>query len=102
MSEFLDPRSDIVFKEIFMDHQAILKSFLNSVLLFKSESEWIANLCVVPPEEMPQLHTLKDTCVDVNCFDASGRHFVVEMQMNGTTAFVRCRDFAHAHERPDL
>jgi predicted transposase/invertase (TIGR01784 family) len=88
MGEYLDPRSDIVFKRIFMDHPEILKSFLNAVLPFEVESQCIVDLAVLPAEQTPESQILKDSYVDVKCVDGTGRHFVVEMQMNWTNAFI--------------
>jgi predicted transposase/invertase (TIGR01784 family) len=88
MAEYLDPRSEIVFKKIFMDHPLILRSFLNAVLPFETEQEQIVEIAVLPPEQPPDLHVLKDSYVDVKCRDGNGRQFIVEMQMIWTQAFM--------------
>ncbi|MCU0779986.1 MAG: Rpn family recombination-promoting nuclease/putative transposase [Akkermansiaceae bacterium] len=41
MSRFLDPRSDIVFKRIFGEHPEILRDFLNNLLPFEDDREFI-------------------------------------------------------------
>ena len=44
MSQYLDPKADVVFKKIFGDHPHLLISFLNAVLPFKSDDELIVEM----------------------------------------------------------
>ena len=46
-------------------------------------------LSILTPEQVPQLPLLKHSIVDVRCRDQQGRHFIVEMQMNWTSAFLQ-------------
>jgi len=89
MTRFLDPRSDIVFKRIFGEHPEILCEFLNGVLPFEDESEFIVSLEYLPGEQVPDIPLIKNSIVDVRCKDASGRQFIVEMQMAWTNAFLQ-------------
>lgn len=89
MTRFLDPRSDIVFKRIFGEHPEILRDFLNGVLPFEDESQFIAELNYLPSEQVPDIPVIKNSIVDVRCKDAAGRQFIVEMQMEWTTAFLQ-------------
>jgi len=89
MTRFLDPRSDIVFKRIFGEHPEILREFLNGVLPFEDESEFIVSLEYLPGEQVPDIPLIKNSIVDVRCKDASGRQFIVEMQMAWTNAFLQ-------------
>ncbi|KAB2637932.1 MAG: hypothetical protein DVB25_08970, partial [Verrucomicrobia bacterium] len=89
MTRFLDPRSDMVFKRIFGEHPEILREFLNGVLPFESESEFIVSLEYLPGEQVPDIPLIKNSIVDVRCKDASGRQFIVEMQMAWTNAFLQ-------------
>jgi predicted transposase/invertase (TIGR01784 family) len=89
MSRFLDPRSDIVFKRIFGEHPEILRDFLNGLLPFEDESEFIVSLDYLPGEQAPDIPLFKNTIVDVRCKDARGRQFIVEMQMAWTRAFLQ-------------
>ena len=89
MTRFLDPRSDIVFKRIFGEHPEILREFLNGVLPFENESEFIVSLEYLPGEQVPDIPLIKNSIVDVRCKDASGRQFIVEMQMAWTNAFLQ-------------
>ena len=89
MTRFLDPRSDIVFKRIFGEHPEILREFLNGVLPFENEIEFIVSLEYLPGEQVPDIPLIKNSIVDVRCKDASGRQFIVEMQMAWTNAFLQ-------------
>jgi len=89
MTHFLDPRCDIVFKRIFGEHPEILREFLNGVLPFENESEFIVSLEYLPGELVPDIPLIKNSIVDVRCKDASGRQFIVEMQMAWTNAFLQ-------------
>jgi predicted transposase/invertase (TIGR01784 family) len=85
-SRFLDPKSGIVFKKIFGQHPHLAKSFLNGVLPIESPIEDIEYL---PTEQVPTIPVLKNTIVDVKCKDEQGRIFIVEMQLQWTTHFMK-------------
>jgi predicted transposase/invertase (TIGR01784 family) len=85
---YLDPKNDIVFKRIFGEHAHILRSFLNALLPL-SDDEKIVSLEYLPAEQAPQIPPLKNSIVDVRCKDKQGRQFIVEMQMNWTSAFLQ-------------
>jgi predicted transposase/invertase (TIGR01784 family) len=89
MTRFLDPRTDIVFKRIFGEHPEILREFLNGVLPFENESEFITELEYLPGEQVPDIPLFKNSIVDVRCKDGNGRQFIVEMQMAWTNAFLQ-------------
>jgi len=89
MSRFLDPRSDIVFKRIFGEHPDILRDFLNGLLPFENERQFIVSLEYLPSEQVPDIPLIKNSVVDVRCMDAAGRQFIVEMQMAWTNAFLQ-------------
>jgi len=84
--KFLDPKNDVIFKKIFGQHPEILRSFLNSMLPLK-EGQEIVELSYLSQEMLPETYLEKFTSVDVRCIDNTGRQFLVEMQMNWTTAF---------------
>ena len=84
--KYLDPKNDVIFKKIFGQHPNILMSFLNSMLPLP-EGQEIVELEYVSPEMIPETFLEKFTSVDVRCKDKNGRQFLVEMQMNWTTAF---------------
>lgn len=84
--KYLDPKNDVIFKKIFGQHPEILISFLNSMLPLPNGQQ-IVELEYLSPEMLPETFLEKFTVVDVRCKDQYGRQFLVEMQMNWTTAF---------------
>jgi predicted transposase/invertase (TIGR01784 family) len=88
MTRYLDPKNDLVFKRVFGEHPAILRSLLNALLPLPVDGQ-IVSLEYLPTEQVPLLPLLKRTIVDVRCKDQSGRQFIVEMQMNWTAAFMQ-------------
>jgi len=85
---YLDPKNDIVFKRIFGEHPLILRSFLNALLPLPPDGQ-IVSLEYLPADQVPQLPLLKHSIVDVRCRDEQGRQFIVEMQINWTSAFLQ-------------
>lgn len=86
MSRYLDPKADVVFKKIFGDHPHLLKSFLNAVLPLPPDRP-IVELWYLSSEQTPKIPALKKTIADVRCVDATGRTFIVEMQIEWTESF---------------
>jgi predicted transposase/invertase (TIGR01784 family) len=87
-ARFLDPKSDLVFKKIFGEKQELTISFLNSILPL-SEGHLIESVSYLPTEQTPRIPVMKNTIVDVKCTDQSGRIFIVEMQFNWSTNFMK-------------
>ena len=83
---YLDPKNDLTFKKVFGEHPHLLRSFLNALLPLGPDQQ-IVSLEYLTPELIPQIPMLKNSTVDVRCVDASGRHFLVEMQMLWTESF---------------
>ncbi len=88
MSQYLDPKADVVFKKVFADHPHLLKSFLNAVLPLPAEAQ-IESLSCLPAEQIPDIPLFKRTIVDVKCQDTQGRFFIVEMQMEWVNGFMQ-------------
>ena len=88
MARYLDPKNDLVFKKIFGHHPELLKSFLNAILPLPQDCV-IERLTYLTPESVPELAALKYSIVDVRCFDNQGRHFIVEMQLQWTSDFIK-------------
>ena len=88
--KYLDPKNDLIFKKVFGEHPDILRSFLNSMLPL-AEGQEIVELEYLSPEMIPETFLEKFTAVDVRCKDNHGRQFLIEMQMNWTTAFKQRR-----------
>ena len=87
---FADPKTDFVFKRIFgaKDHKRLLIELLNAFLELDEEHR-IVDLEYLTPEQHVPIDELKLSLVDVKCFDTSGRHYVVEMQVLNVEGFEK-------------
>lgn len=81
MKRYLDPKADLTFKKVFGEHPDLVISFLNALLPFEKEEEYITEVEYLPSELVPDNPIRKDSIVDVRCKDKCGRQFLVEMQM---------------------
>ena len=86
MAKYLDPKADLTFKKIFGEHKHLVISLLNALLPF-SEEQKITEIEYLPSELTPDNPMRKNSIVDVRCKAIDGRQFIVEMQMEWTTAF---------------
>jgi len=87
---FADPKTDFVFKRIFGTevHKRLLIELLNALLELDDEHR-IVDLKYLTPEQHVPVDELKLSLVDVKCFDQSGRHYVVEMQVLNVEGFEK-------------
>src|SRR6185436_4560027 len=87
---FADPKTDFVFKRIFGSevHKPLLIELLNALLELEG-SHRIVDLKYLSPEQRVPVVELKMSVVDVKCFDQSGRHYVVEMQVLNVEGFEK-------------
>ena len=83
---YLDPKNDLVFKKVFGGHSNILLSLLNALLPLE-EGQKIKSIEYLPFELVPEISIVKNSIVDVRCYDNFGRQFIVEMQMLWTDSF---------------
>lgn len=81
MNRYLDPKADLTFKKVFGEHPDLVISFLNVLLPFEKEEEYITEVKYLPSELVPDNPIRKDSIVDVRCKDKCGRQFLVEMRM---------------------
>jgi len=86
MAKYLDPKADLTFKKIFGEHKNLVISLLNALLPF-DEKQKITEIEYLPSELTPDNPMRKNSIVDVRCKSIDGRQFIVEMQMEWTTAF---------------
>ena len=84
---YLDPKNDLVFKKVFGQHAHILTSFLNALLPLDPD-QVITSIEYLPAEMVPEIPLVKNSIVDVRCYDNKGRQFIVEMQMLWTDSFT--------------
>jgi len=87
---FADPKTDFVFKRIFGSevHKPLLIELLNALLELSGDHR-IVDLKYLSPEQRVPVVELKMSVVDVKCFDQSGRHYVVEMQVLNVEGFEK-------------
>ena len=83
---YLDPKVDLTFKKVFGENEELVMSLLNALLPL-DEGRRIEHVEYLPSELVPETPVKKNSIVDVRCKDNHGRQFIVEMQMEWTTAF---------------
>jgi predicted transposase/invertase (TIGR01784 family) len=105
---FADPKTDFVFKRIFgaVERKPLLIALLNHLLELEGEHR-ILEVEHLSLEQHVAVPELKLSIVDVKCTEASGRRFVVEMQVakvegidNASKAYVM--QLRSAEEYPTL
>lgn len=79
---FADPKTDFVFKRIFgVESRKHLLIALINHLLELDDKHRIVDIQQTPTDQHVDIPELKMSIVDVKCTDATGRRFVVEMQI---------------------
>jgi predicted transposase/invertase (TIGR01784 family) len=109
MAHYLDPKNDLTFKRVFGEHKHLCIILINSMLPL-DESQRVVSIEYQPGELPPEIEILRNSIVDVRCTDATGRQFLVEMQMywsesfksrvllNASKAYVRQLDRSKKYE----
>jgi len=87
---FADPKTDFVFKRIFgaEARKPLLAALLNHLLELEGDRS-IVELHHLPVDQHVDVPELKLSLVDVKCTDATGRRFVVEMQVLKVEGFEK-------------
>jgi len=87
---FADPKTDFVFKRIFGSEarKPLLIALLNHLLELDGERR-ILDVQHLSSDQHVDVDELKLSIVDVKCTDASGRRFVVEMQVLKVEGFEK-------------
>jgi len=85
---FLNPRTDFAVNRIFSSLESgdILLSFLNAILGLQSPHR-IAEVTILDPYLAPRIVGTKDTYVDVQAVDETGRRYIIEMQVLNVVGF---------------
>ncbi len=88
--KFIDPRIDFAFKKIFGSDDAkdILISFLESLLGLEGDKR-ILEVTIIDPFLAPRIREMKESALDIRCKDLRGIHYIVEMQVQKTHAFLK-------------
>lgn len=85
---YLDPKADLTFKKVFGEHEDLVISLLNALLPLRADEE-VIEVEYLPAELVPDNPLRKNSIVDVQCVDAVGRQFIVEMQMVWSPEFLQ-------------
>ena len=87
---FADPKTGFVFKRIFgaEARKSLLIALLNNLLEFEGDRR-IVDVQHLTGEQHVDVAELKLSIVDVKCTDATGRRFVVEMQVLKVEGFEK-------------
>mgnify|MGYP000886509431 CR=1 FL=1 len=87
---FADPKTDFVFKRIFGSEarKPLLVALLNHLLELEGDHR-ILDVQYLTGEQHVDVAELKLSIVDVKCTDATGRRFVVEMQVLKVEGFEK-------------
>lgn len=87
---FADPKTDFVFKRIFgaESRKPLLIALLNHLLELDGERR-IVEVRHLTGDQHVDVPELKLSIVEVKCVDATGRHFVVEMQIPKVEGFEK-------------
>ena len=87
---FADPKTDFVFKRVFgaEGRKPLLIALLNHLLELHGDNE-IREVQHLTGDQRVDVAELKLRIVDVKCTDATGRRFVVEMQVLNVEGFEK-------------
>src|SRR6185369_4941598 len=87
---FADPKTDFVFKRVFgaEARKPLLVALLNHLLELEGERR-ILDVQHLSGDQRVDVPELKLSVVDVKCTDATGRRFVVEMQVLNVEGFEK-------------
>ena len=86
MAKYIDPKADVTFKKVFVEHKNLVISLLNALLPLE-DGKQVESIEYLSSELVPRTPTSKNTIVDVRCEETGERKFIVEMQMNWTADF---------------
>lgn len=92
--KYLDPKADLTFKKVFGEHPELVKSLLNALLPFKSKEEEITSVTYLILGMMPKTPIRKYRVLAVECEDAKGCQFIVEIQIIWSKEFMQRVSFA--------
>ncbi len=97
-NRYLNPTNDVSFKKLFgtEGHKDLLLSFLNSMLGLKGRRR-IQQVELCPQELSSLFGEGKRSVLDVQCTDASGRRYIVEMQNHYAPDFIKRTQMYTSH-----
>jgi predicted transposase/invertase (TIGR01784 family) len=78
-TRFFNPRNDVAFKKVFVQHEDLTRSFLNSTLRLTGDRQ-IKSVEFLPTERLPLTAESKKSILDVLCTDERGFQYIIEVQ----------------------
>ncbi|MEI8295973.1 MAG: Rpn family recombination-promoting nuclease/putative transposase, partial [Alphaproteobacteria bacterium] len=89
ITKYLDPKNDVAFRKIFgtEKNKDILMHFLNDMAMFEDNPS-ITDISFLKTIQDPEIASKKTSIVDILCKDASGRQYIVEMQVANDIGFA--------------
>jgi len=78
-TRFFNPRNDVAFKKVFVQHEDLTRSFLNSTLRLTGARQ-IQSVEFLPTERLPITSESKKSILDVLCTDQRGFQYIIEVQ----------------------
>ena len=105
---FLNPRADFAFKRIFGSESDTSKliSLLNAVLQVEGDKR-ITDIELLNPYNAPKIPLLKDSYLDIRARDASGKYYLIEMQvanvegMQKRVLYNACKQYGNQLDKGD-
>ena len=76
---FFNLRNDVAFKKVFVQHEDLTRSFLNSTLRLAGDRQ-IKSVEFLPTERLPLTAESKKSILDVLCTDQRGFQYIIEVQ----------------------
>jgi predicted transposase/invertase (TIGR01784 family) len=93
---FFDPRNDIAFKKVFVNHPDLTLSFLNSTLRLHG-NRTIKKVEFLPTERLPMTAESKKSILDVLCTDEKGFQYIIEVQNKSMLNYIQRIQYYGSH-----
>jgi predicted transposase/invertase (TIGR01784 family) len=93
---FFNPRNDVAFKKVFVNHVELTRSFLNSTLRLEG-SRKIQTVEFLPTERLPMTAESKKSILDVLCTDEKGAQYIIEVQNKSMLNYVQRAQYYASH-----
>lgn len=88
VQRYFNPRNDVAFKKVFVDHPDLTLSFLNSTLRLHG-SRTIKTIEFLPTERLPMTAESKKSILDVLCTDQQGSQYIIEVQNKSMLNYIQ-------------
>jgi predicted transposase/invertase (TIGR01784 family) len=93
---FFNPRNDVAFKKVFVNHVELTRSFLNSTLRLEGTRK-IQTVEFLPTERLPMTAESKKSILDVLCTDEKGAQYIIEVQNKSMLNYVQRAQYYASH-----